>query len=168
MREMQIDLFSGYVPYISIDIKGVQMFIPFRHTIEFFTKSETHHMWNFEDMDEDEFPLELRKINEWDFILALDRSYQHGTMITCRNETIHGNRFSVYSKKNYHVTNTIDLNISINIGEDGPNIFENIQRSILELQSHYPQHFTANENVQIRPEGSVSVYTMNSIKYTVH
>lgn len=164
---MQIDLFSGYVPYISIDIKGVQMFIPFRHTMEFFTKSENHHMWSFEDMDEDEFTPELRKINEWDFIIALDRNYQHGTMITCMNETIHGNRFSIHSKKNYHVPNTIDLNISMNIGEDGPNIFENVQESILELQSLFPERFTTKQNVEIRPEGRVSMYTMNCIKYTV-
>ena len=55
----------------------------------------------------------------------------------------------------------------MNIGEDGPNIFENVQKSILELQSYSPQNFTAKQNVEIQPEGRVSVYTMNSIKYTV-
>lgn len=163
---MQIDLYSGHVPYIGLSVHGVQLFVPFRHTLEFFSKSPDHHMWSFDDMDEEEFTPEMRKINDWDLILALDRSYNHGTMICCMNETIHGNRFSIHSKKDYRIRNHLDLDISLNIGDDGPELFQQVHTSMLRLQEMYPLRCITQSNVYIKPEGRVCVYPMNCLKYT--
>ena len=163
---MQINLYGGDVPYIGLRVHSVQMFIPFRHTLEFFTKSPDYDMWSFDEMDEEEFTPDMRKINDWDFILSLDRTCNHGTMISCTNETIHGNRFSIHSKKDYRIRNNINLDISLNIGDDGPDIYQEVNDSILRLQAIYPVRYTNWENVNIRPEGRVCVYTMNCLKYT--
>lgn len=163
---LQIELFSADLPYIGLTIKNVQTFIPFRHTLEFFTKSHDHDTWSFESMDEDEFPAEIRKINDWDWIIVLDRMYNHGTMICCTNETIHGNRFSIHSKKNYRVRNNIHLDVSLNIGESGPEIFDSINESIKGLHEALPHCFHTVQNVQIRPEGRVCMYVMNCLKYS--
>ncbi len=162
---MQIELFGADVPYIGLTIKDIETFIPFRHTLEFFTKSHDHDTWNFDSMDEDEFPREIRKINDWDWIIALDRMYNHGTMICCTNETIHGNRFSIHSKKNYRVRNNIHLDFSVNIGDSGPEIFDSVNKSIEEVKEIIPQCFSTIENVPIRPEGRVCIYVMNCLKY---
>ena len=163
---MQIELYGGDVPYIGLHVHGVQLFIPFRHTLEFFTKSPDHDMWSFDEMDEQEFTPDMRKINDWDFIVSLDRKYNHGTMICCMNETIHGNRFSIHSKKDYRIRNNIDIDISLNIGDDGPDLCREINDSIIRLQAMFPIRFTTQRNVHIKPEGRVSVYTMNCLKYT--
>ena len=116
---MQIELYSADVPYIGMRVNDVQFFVPFRHTLELFTKSPDYDMWSFDGMDEEEFTPDMRKINDWDFIISLDRKYNHGTMICCMNETIHGNRFSVHSKKDYRILNNLDIDISLNIGDGG-------------------------------------------------
>ena len=150
---MQIDLNSGDTPYVGFFINDVQSFIPFRHTLEFFTKSPDHDLWYFEDMDEEEFTTDMRKINDWEFIIALDRLYKHGTMICCANETIHGNRFSIHSKKNYHIPTNIHLGISFDIGQNGPTIFENIRNAVHEIENFFPNRFVISKNISIRPEG---------------
>lgn len=163
---MQINLYGGDVPYVGLFIHGMQCFVPFRHTLEFFTKSPDHDMWSFDEMDEEEFTVDMRKINDWDFILSLDRTWNHGTMICCMNETIHGNRFSIHSKKDYRIRNNIDLDISLNIGDDGPKFCQEINDSMTRLQTDFPLRCTTLKNVRIRPEGRVCVYTMNCLKYT--
>lgn len=163
---MQIELYSGDVPYIVLNVYGVQSFIPFRHTLELFTKSPDFDMWSFDGMDEEEFTPDMRKINDWDLILALDRTYNHGTMICCTNETVHGNRFSIHSKKDYRIQNNLDLDISLDIKDDGPDIFQQICESVVHLQEWFPQRVTTQQNVHIQPEGRVCVYTMNCLKYT--
>lgn len=87
---MQINLYGGDVPYIGLIVYGMHCYVPFRHTLEFFTKSSKHDMWTFDGLDEEEFTPNLRKINDWDFIISLDRLYNHRTMICCMTETIHG------------------------------------------------------------------------------
>jgi len=158
---MQIELYSGDVPYIGLRVHGVQMFIPFRHTLEFFTKSPDHNMWSFHEMDEEEFTPDMRKINNWDFILSLDRTYNHGTMICCMND-----RFSIHSKKDYRIHNNINLDISLNIGENGPELCQEFHDSIISLQEMFPQRCTTHKNVNINPEGRICVYIMNCFKYT--
>ena len=163
---MQINLYGGDVPYLGLNTHGVQCFVPFRHTLEFFTKSPDHDMWSFDDMDEEEFTPEMRKIKDWEFIIYLDRSYNHGTMICCMNQTVHGNRFSVHSKKNYRVQANIDIDISLDIGDNGIELFENVQNSVLRLQEMYPERCTNHTNVNIQPAGRISVYTMHQMKYS--
>lgn len=163
---MEINLYGGDVPYIGLIVHGLQCFVPFRHTLELFTKSSEHDMWTFDGLDEDEFTPNMRKINDWDLIISLDRLYNHRTMICCMNETIHGNRFSIHSTKNYRTPHNIDLDISLNIGDDGPEVYQQVSNSILDLQMTFPERFTTQRNVDIRPEGRVSVYTMDCLKYT--
>lgn len=164
---MRIELNSADVPYIYLPIKNLETFIPFRHTLEFFTKSDEHDMWSFEDMDENEFTHEMRKIHDWNFILALDRAYNHGTMICCMDETLHGKRLSIHSQKNYRINNSMNLEYSLKLSdEEGPTIFKEVESCILELQSSFPLRINNFSNVSIRPEGKVCVYTMNSIRYT--
>tara|TARA_A100001015_G_C15032506_1_gene734127 strand:+ start:2049 stop:2549 length:501 start_codon:yes stop_codon:yes gene_type:complete len=162
---MQIELYSGDVPYIGLNVHGVQCFIPFRHTLEFFTKSPDHDMWNFDGMDQEEFTQDMRKINDWNFILSLDRKYNHGTMICCLNETIHGNRFSIHSKKDFRLRNNLHLDFSLNIADDGKELQQEVYNSIQELLSLYPLRCTIHENMNIKPEGRVCVYPMNCLKY---
>ena len=147
-------------------VNDVQFFVPFRHTLELFTKSPDYDMWSFDGMDEEEFTPDMRKINDWDFIISLDRKYNHGTMICCMNETIHGNRFSVHSKKDYRILNNLDIDISLNIGDGGTELHREVYDSIQSLQYRYPLNFTIAQNVNIKPQGRVSVYTMNCLKYT--
>lgn len=163
---MQVELYSADVPYVGLKIQNVQSFIPFRHTLEFFTKSCDYDMWFFDDMDEDEFTPAMRKINEWEWIIALDRSYNHGTMICCMNETIHGNLFSIHSKKNYRIRNNLQLDISIDIGNNGPHYFEEISSTLRQIEEILPERFSRQKNVAINPEGRLSIYTMNCLKYT--
>ncbi len=164
--KMQIELYAGYVPYIGLNVCSLQCFIPFRHSLEFFKKSPDHDMWSFEDMDEEEFTPEMRKIHDWTYILALDRSYNHGTMISCMNETIHGNRFSIHSKKDYRVLHSMNLDISFEIMDKGPELFETVNNCMLELKEMYPKRCTTHNNILIKPESRVSLYTMNCLKYT--
>ena len=164
---MQVELYAGDAPYVGLQVGGMQTFVPFRHTLELYTKSPDHDMWSFEDMDEDEFTPAMRQINDWDWILALDRQYKHGTMIRCINETCHGNRFSIHSKKNYrNIDCNLDLDVSIDIGETGPTHFREVSAALNRIQDVFPDRFIRTENVPIRPEGRVSVYTMNCLKYT--
>lgn len=163
---MQIDLYSADVPYLGLFVENIQSFVPFRHTLEFFTKSPDHDMWFFDDMDEEEFTPAIRNIREWEWIIALDRSYNHGTMICCSNETIHGNRFSIHSKKNYRIRNNLLLDISIDIGNNGPVYLENISSTLRQIEEIFPERFSRQKNVVIKPEGRVSIYTMNCLKYT--
>lgn len=161
---MRIELYAGHTPYIDIEIKDVVCFIPFKHTLEFFTKSPDHNTWCFDDMDEEEFTPEMRKINEWDWILKLDGAYNHGTMICCTTETIHGNRFSIHAKKNYH-TYQNGIEVSVNIGQSGPILYGEMSNAIREIEEIFPRRVTTSENIEIRPEGRVSIYTMNCLKY---
>ena len=163
---MQIELYGADVPYLGLYVEGVQSFIPFRHTLEFFTKAFGHDTWSFDGMDEDEFTPEMRAINDWEWIIALDRAYNHGTMICCMNQTIHGNRFSIHSKKNYRIENNLQLDVSIGIGENGPVHFDAVSKEIERMQEVFPERFVRIHEVAIKPEGRVSVYTMQCLKYT--
>ena len=163
---MQIELYGADVPYLGLYLEGTRSFVPFRHTLEFFTKCPGHDTWSFDGMDEDEFTPEMRAINDWEWIIALDRAYAHGTMICCLNQTIHGNRFSIHSKKNYRIENSMQLDVSIGIGETGPVHFDAISKEIERMQEVFPQRFVRLHEVAIQPEGRVSVYTMQCLKYT--
>ena len=162
---MQVNLYSGYVPYLGFWVNSVQTFVPFRHTLELFTKSPDYDMWYFDGMDEEEFTEEMRKIRDCDFIIALDRNYKHGTMITCMSETIHGNRFSIHSKKNYRIENNIRLDVSFDISDKGPDIYDSVMTELNAIQLDFPQRFSTQTNVPIRPEGRVCIYTMNCLTY---
>lgn len=166
---MQIELYAADVPYVGLGVEGLLTFVPFRHTFEFFTKSPDHDVWSFDDMDEDEFTPEMRRVNEWEWILALDRAYKHGTMISCANETIHGNRFSIHSKKNYRgggFRNNLHFNVSTDVGENGPRYFELMSDTVRHVAERFPDRCTRQTNVNIVPDGRVCVYTMNCLKYT--
>ena len=163
---MQLELYSGDVPYFGFYVQRMQSFVPFRHTFEFFTKSPKHDRWSFDEMDEDEFTDSMRFINDWEWIIALDRTYNHGTMICCQNEPIHGNRFSIHSKKNYRINNNLQLDVSIDIGENGPVYLHEIKTVIDHIRGIFPQRFVHLDEVVIQPEGRVSKYTMQCLKYT--
>jgi hypothetical protein len=164
---IQISLYQSHVPYLSMNIDKINIFLPFRHTLELFTKSlnPEFELWSFDGMDENEFPSELRVINDWEFVLALDREYNHGTMICCMNELIHGNILSIKNKKNYRPYNTELMNISVQINNNGPKLLSDINKQLKNIKDNFPNRCTDYENVQIQPEGRIPIYTMNCAKY---
>jgi len=160
-----IHIYDADVPYLELNVKNLELYVPFKHTLEFYTKSRDYPHWTFEDLDPKEFTSDMTFVRDWEFIIALDRSYNHGTMLCSLNRTIHGNRFSVHTKKNYHFSQgTAEINIrndgiQYNLLHDADSIIEN-------LRQRYPERFTIQTNKMIKPEGRISEYTMNCLKYT--
>lgn len=151
---------------MDLSLNNLQSFIPFRHTFELFTKSPDFDVWTFDDIDYNEFTLEMRTIKDWEWIISLDREYNHGTMICCMSETIHGNRFSIHSKKNYKIHNNLHLDISMNIEQNGYELLNDVQNKINTIENRFPERFSVKQNVEIKPERRVCIYTMNCLKYT--
>ena len=160
---MQIDLHTGDVPYLALNIQTLELFVPFRHTLQLFTKSPEHHRWSF---DGDVFSSEDRRIRDWEWILALDRSYKHGSMIRCMNETIHGNRVTLHCSKHYRLPVHCQLDVSMDIGETGPRYFEEVTHMVDALETQFPERVVREDNVDVVPDGRVSLYTMNCLTYT--
>tara|TARA_B100000482_G_scaffold192300_1_gene179899 strand:- start:548 stop:1045 length:498 start_codon:yes stop_codon:yes gene_type:complete len=160
----EINLYAGDVPYVYFKVNNVDLYIPFKHTIEFFTKSIDHTHWTFENLDPDEFTPEMTFVRDWEFIIALDRAYKHGTMLCSLNETIHGDCFSVHTNKNYH--NFLGhAHVSMKIIENQKILLDSAEKMFEELRQHYPERFIIQTNKVIRPEGRICQYTMNCLKY---
>ena len=58
------------------------------------------------------------------------------------------------------------MDISLNIGDGGTELHKEVYNYIKILQYLYPLNCTFRQNVNIKPEGRVCVYTMNCLKYT--
>lgn len=117
-------------------------------------------------MDEEEFTPEMRRIRDWEWILQLDPSYKHGTMIACLNETVHGNRFSIVTCKTYRNITRARMESSIRVSEEqAKKLFDDIVEKILLMQARWPLRVSSNECVEIRPKGRVCVYVMDRITY---
>ena len=168
--QVDVDLYAGYYPYVSVCVNGMQSFIPFRHTMELYTKSDRHDMWSFDDMDEDEFTPEMRRIREWEWILLLDGNYRHGTMICCNSETIHGSRLSIHSLKDYrgNTNNALHLDISIPLVDDKSKeeLRHNVWEIMNKIERDYNRPVTTIACQNMKPWGRVCEYVMDCRRYT--
>mgnify|MGYP001212816169 CR=1 FL=1 len=145
----------------------MQVFVPFRHTMDFYTKSDDHDHWSFDDMDEEEFTPEMRRIRSWEWIIVLDRAYVHGTIICCCNQTIHGDRLSVHALKPYrNIRNGLHLNTSICVTETlAQELHHDAVEMMQQLKEAYWHRITNSSNKFINPHGTVCNYVMNCITY---
>ena len=163
---VDVSLYDGDTPYVSI-MSQLHMFVPFRHTLALYTKSDSCDHWTFDDIDTDEFPLDERRIRDWEWILVLDKDYGHGTMITCCYETIHGNRLSIRSGKNYrNARASIDLDVSIDISEEAARqLHADVVQMVEMVRARWTQHVRNENDVVVIPRGRVCQYTMNGVIY---
>ena len=166
MSSFQIHLYAGDVPYVALCVNDMQSYIPFRHTLHFYTKNESNNYWTFEGIDEDEFTEEMRFVREWEWILVFDQNYAHKTMVCCNSETVHGNRFSIHSLKNYRLHNNLHLDVSTPINENTANgLLKSIRDEMCTIQEHWRERVQTNTVSNIQPMGRVCVYTMNCTEY---
>jgi len=164
---MWVDLYSGETPYLYITLNDIYFYIPFKHGFKFYTKgSETH--WSFEGIDEGEFTKEMRVIQDWNWILLLDGDYKHATMISSLDETIHGNRFTICTKKHYKTDNTFNapkFETSIKLHNKPHELYNQASEMVQNLQNWYPGRIKNSENVVIKPFHRVTEYSLNCIEY---
>ena len=164
---MQIDLYGGETPNIYIKMGDTDFYIPFKHGFKFFTKgNETH--WGFEGIDEEEFTREMREIKDWNWILLLDDGYKHATMVSSLGETIHGNRFTIVTKKHYksnHEFHSQKFEISVKLHNNQDELYNQAYEMVQQIRNLYPGRIKINENVNIKPYHRVTEYVLNCIEY---
>lgn len=164
--DVDVDLFSGDSPYVSLFINGMQSFIPFRHQMELYVKSPRHDMWSFQDMDEDEFTPDMRLIRDWEWMLVLDGNHKHGTIICSNSETIHGNRFSIHALKNYRTRTNLHLDVSFPIGdEDAREVRVKVWNMMDKICNEYRRSVVTISDKKIQPLGRVCEYVMDCRRY---
>lgn len=164
MDRSSIYLYAGHTPYVDFNVKDVQLFIPFKHTIEFFEKHSDFDQWTIDDGDYDGFTDDHRTIRPWEWTIMLDRGYKHMTSISCANECVHGNKLSIHTYKGYR-NNDGHTEMSINIHEDGPLLFERAKCMVDEVRLQFPERFRDIEYEAVRMNGRVCIYHVRGCKY---
>ena len=164
---MNIDLYAGETPLIYITLNGADFYIPFKHGFKFYTKGFATH-WGFEGIDEQEFTREMREIKDWNWILLLDDGYKHATMISSLGETIHGNRFTISTRKHYRQNNEFSsqkFETSIKLDENPSVLYNQASEMVRIIQNLYPGRIRHTQDVSIRPYHRVTEYSLNCIEY---
>lgn len=161
--KLDIDLWAGDLPYVSIFVRDMESFIPFRHTLELYTRNDEHLLW-YSDYD-DEFTVENRTIKDWEWILVLDGTYKHKTIIYSLSESIHGNRFSIRSLKHYKIHTNQDVQISMNVDDCKEELFTQVCRMFDKISNDYRQTEHILNERTIQPIGKVCKYVMNCRLY---
>jgi hypothetical protein len=135
--EFDVDLWAGDLPYISIFVQGIESYVPFQHTLELYTRNEKHPLWYSDDYDN--FSIENRTIQNWEWILVLDGAYKHKTMISSLSESIHGNRFSICSLKNYKRNTNQHVQLSMNADDCKEELFTQVCQMFDKISNDYRQ-----------------------------
>ena len=164
---MFVDLYGSDTPIIYIKLNDTDFYIPFKHGFKFYTKgTETH--WGLEGLDEEEFTKEMREIKDWNWILVLDGDYQHATMLSSLQETIHGNRFTISTRKHYknnHTFRSQNFEISVKLHNNQDELYNQAFEMVRQIRNFYPGRIKLSENINIIPFHSVSEYILNCIEY---
>lgn len=165
---VRFDLCSGATPTVDVTLQGTQMFIPFRHRADLYTRSESHPFWSFDDMDEDEFPPDARRVHASDWILCLDPGYAHGTTIRCTHGGVHGLNMTIHTKKGYRgMRRSHYLQAFFPVTQASADALHKSVVGDMELiESRWPMCVSREAEARIIPAGIVSEYVMRRCTYS--
>jgi hypothetical protein len=164
---IRFDLYSGETPTVDLHIDRTDMFLPFRHRAELYTRNESHPFWSFEDMDDAEFPPDARRVHASDWILRLDPEYTHGTTIRCTHGGIHGLNLTVHTTKQYRgFRRPARLQFVHTVRQDEADaLHAALVEEMALMEARWPARVTQAAEAQINPEGIVSEYVMRRCSY---
>ena len=61
---VDIDLYGGETPSVTVNICDMFTAVPFRHSLSLYIKNDQNDYWSFDGMDEEEFTPEMRRIRD--------------------------------------------------------------------------------------------------------